>query len=327
MMNAKKSPLTHLWKYTIVLPVVLSMYFVNSLFGQSQPGQKSEDARRASQYSIFEGYYRLIDKMRFALRIEARDKGLVLKELWTDREINFEPVSDVEFRNAEMDFPLKFVKGNDGRISEVVAFERDRWIKVNDLDPSPVQEFRLTPDELKAFVGYYQFDKNADSYLEFKVKDNGLVATQMWDGKEFFILPISSLEFQTVNEKYPAKFTKDERGKVTQVLVFGQDIWKKVTRYSPRPEIKVSSEKLKALEGKYTPQGGGEGGFIQITADENQLVLKESWSGNQIKFIALSEVEFINRQRAFPLKFSKDNTGRVVSVLAFNKDVWIRSGK
>ncbi len=58
--------------------------------------------------------------------------------------------------------------------------------------------------------------------------------------------------------------------------------------------------------------------------DAYHLILKESWSGNEIKFLPSSELEFFNTQRAFPLKFTKDNTGKVVQVLAFNRDLWTR---
>jgi uncharacterized protein YjhX (UPF0386 family) len=326
MMNTKKSPLSHLFKYAIVLPVVFSMYFINSLFGRPlQVAGNDHAVLAASDYSVFDGYYKLQKNIRLVIRIQATEKGLVLKELWSEREINFSPVTDLEFRNVEMQFPLKFIKGNDGRVTEILAFEEDLWVKVNDLNPAPIQEFRLSPEELKAFAGYYQFERNADEYLEFSVKENGLVAKQLWDDKEFFILPKSPLEFYTVNEKHPAKFTKDQSGKVTQVLVFNKDVWKKVATYTPRKVVKLSPQKLKEFEGKYTFQfEPGQDSYIQITAREDHLILKEAWSGNEVEFQASSDLEFYNVQRSFPLKFTKDNTGKVVKVLAFNRDLWSR---
>jgi hypothetical protein len=119
---------------------------------------------------------------------------------------------------------------------------------------------------------------------------------------------------------------KDKNGRVTQLLVFNKDIWKKVNAYKPRVGITLSTEKLKAFEGKYTFEfQPGKPEFIQITAKADHLVLKEVWSGNEIKFTPYSEVEFLNDTKSFPLKFTKKGDGTVTHVLAFNRDLWTRA--
>jgi hypothetical protein len=205
----------------------------------------------------------------------------------------------------------------------VLAFNRDIWEKVEEHNAETLQEITLTPAELKVFEGYYQFEQNPNAYLQFRVKDKGLIAKQVWDGKEFFILPKSSLEFSSQAEKYPVKFTKDAKGAVTQALVFEKDVWKKVKNYSQKEPITLSPAKLKAFEGKYTLQfENGKDAFLQITAMTDHLILKEMWTGNEIKFLPVSELDFYNKDRAFPLKFTKDKTGSVTQVLAFNRDLW-----
>jgi len=189
----------------------------------------------------------------------------------------------------------------------------------------PAQEFRLTASELKAFEGYYQFQQNADAYLQLTSKENGLVAKQLWDGKEFFVVPKSSLEFYSQTEEFPAKFSKDANGKITQVLVFNRDTWKKVDNYAPKKFITLSAEKLKSFEGKYTFQfESGTDSYIHITAMPDHLILTEQWSGNKVKFQPLSELDFYSQERAFPLKFTKDSKGMVTTVLAFNRDLWTK---
>ena len=193
--------------------------------------------------------------------------------------------------------------------------------------PLHAQEWELTTEQLKAFEGYYQFTNDPQAYLQFKVKDKGLVATQVWDGKEYFILPKSPLEFVSVVEKYPAKFSKDENGTVTQVLVFNTDVWKKVKNYT-EPTNKVvtlSPQKLKAFQGKYVFEfQPGQEAYLQITAKEDHLMVKEMWTGNEMKFLPTAELEFYHQARKFPLKFTKDNKGVVTHVLAFNKDLWTK---
>lgn len=95
----------------------------------------------------------------------------------------------LEFLNKEEAFPLKFVKSTEGNVTQLIAFNRDVWNRLASYRPDIVQEFTLTPKELKAFEGFYQFQKDPEAYLEFTVKDKGLIAKQVWEGKEFFIVP------------------------------------------------------------------------------------------------------------------------------------------
>jgi hypothetical protein len=62
--------------------------------------------------------------------------------------------------------------------------------------------------------------------------------------------------------------------------------------------------------------------YLQITATSNGLTLKQLWDGREINFVAISDVEFLNKQASFPLKFTRDSAGNVTKVLAFNRDLW-----
>jgi len=192
-------------------------------------------------------------------------------------------------------------------------------------DKTSGQRFRLTADELKSFEGYYRFTKNLDDYIEMTAAGNGLLAKRLNEGREFFLTPKSSTEFVSEIEKISVKFNKDNTGKVTEVLVLGKDVWKKVAKYELRKIIGLSPQKLKVLEGKYTfAFQQGEREFLDIIAKEDHIVLIENWTGNQIKFSPLSELEFVNQERTFPLKFIKDDSGAVTKVLAFNRDLWTK---
>lgn len=187
------------------------------------------------------------------------------------------------------------------------------------------QEFRLTPEELKAFEGYYQFQQNPEAHLQITVHGDGLLAKQLWDYKEFFLLPKSALSFYSAQEQFPVEFTRDSNGKVDQALVFNRDTWKKVDQYTPRKAMKLSQAKLSEFEGRYTFQfEPGKDEYIDITAREDHLVLKENWSGNEIRFQPSGDLEFFNKDRAFPLKFTRDQAGTITQVLALNRDLWTR---
>jgi len=81
-----------------------------------------------------------------------------------------------------------------------------------------------------------------------------------------------------------------------------------------------SQEKLKSFKGFYQFQDNKDA-FFQITAKENNLILKQLWDGKEFAFEQTSALEFYCKAQSFPLKF-KDSAGTIVQVLAFNKDVW-----
>ena len=89
--------------------------------------------------------------------------------------------------------------------------------------------------------------------------------------------------------------------------------------------VKLSPQKLKAFEGRYVFQfQPGQNAYLQITAKEDHLMVKEMWTGNEMKFVPTSELDFYHKERTFPLKFTKDSKGVVTHVLAFNRDLWTK---
>jgi CubicO group peptidase (beta-lactamase class C family) len=87
--------------------------------------------------------------------------------------------------------------------------------------------------------------------------------------------------------------------------------------------IKLSEEKLKDLAGYYQAAFNSDL-YLQIVATEKQLMLRQLWDGKEIYFEAQSELEFLNKEISFPLKFSRNSRGEIAEVLAFNRDVWKR---
>jgi hypothetical protein len=84
--------------------------------------------------------------------------------------------------------------------------------------------------------------------------------------------------------------------------------------------VQSSPGKLKNFEGFYQFQEDKEA-FLQITAKENKLILKQLWDGKEFVFEQDSPLDFYCKAQSFPLKF-KDSAGAIIQVLAFNKDVW-----
>lgn len=84
-----------------------------------------------------------------------------------------------------------------------------------------------------------------------------------------------------------------------------------------------TSAHLKPFVGKYQFTNNNMI-FLQIMLQDGHLVLKQLWDKQEIPFRQTSDLEFYNDEHKFPLKFTKNSTGEITQVLAFNKDAWNR---
>ena len=84
----------------------------------------------ADQLKAYQGKYEFEERKGTFLTITATADGLVLKQLWDDKEISFINVADNEFINKEAMFPLKFTKDAAGNVIKVLAFNKDSWDRV-----------------------------------------------------------------------------------------------------------------------------------------------------------------------------------------------------
>ena len=224
--------MSNLCKYVFALTVCLATYSVmNPLNAQPLQGEVTEKkVHDTLELTAFEGYYQFQNDKNDFLQITAKGNNLILKQLWDGEEIVFVQKSELEFFNEEKSFPLKFSKDKDGAIIQVLAFDKDLWNKVKDYKPVIKKEIQLTPGQLKAVEGKYQFqfEKDKDVFLQITAGKDHLVLKQLWDGKEISFVSESELEFFCKNKPFPLKFIKDKNGNVIQMLAFDKDSWEKV---------------------------------------------------------------------------------------------------
>ena len=181
--------------------------------------------------------------------------------------------------------------------------------------------------QLSAFAGKYQFTVIKINYLQISVKDSGLLLKQLWDDQEIAFKRTGALAFYNDEHSFPLVFTKDSLGKITQVLAFDRDLWKKVPdNYQPELQkiIKLNPEQLKVFEGKYKLQGGDQNAFLTITAAADHLVLTQLWDQQQISLWPVSALEFLNDKQDFPANFVPDANGVVNQITIFGKDNWMK---
>lgn len=227
MILSKESRDKNVHKFIFVLPFLITACFaVNPV--QSEGLNKKVPAA-VQQLNGFEGYYHLDKDPNLYLQIMVINNKLLLKQLWDDREITFEQKSALYFYNDQLSFPLTFSKDANGEITQLLAFERDTWIKVKGYKPVEKKEITLSTEKMQAFAGKYRMaDDGQETFLQFTVNGNSLEVKELWSGKLFTIVPESELVFFGRKVYYPVQFSKDKDGNISQALIFNKDVWEKV---------------------------------------------------------------------------------------------------
>lgn len=184
---------------------------------------------------------------------------------------------------------------------------------------------RFAETPLTAFEGIYQNKVNTFFYFKITVSGAGLLAKQVDGDRQIILTRKSEFGFEMKDddgdENIPVTFSKNDAGEITGVVVGGRDQWVKVKEYVPVKEVTLTADQLKAFEGKYKFEEKDDA-YLQITATATGLTLKQLWDNREFNFVPISDVDFLNKQAAFPLKFTKDGTGKATKVLAFNRDLW-----
>jgi hypothetical protein len=178
---------------------------------------------------------------------------------------------------------------------------------------------------MKAFEGIYQLKSNQYAYVQITVVNKTLLAKIIDGNKQLVLTRKGDLNFESTDddgdETTPITFVKSDAGEITGAAIADKDRLVKVKSYVPIKALQLTADQLKAYQGKYEFEER-KGTFLTITATADGLVLKQLWDNQEINFIGVADNEFLNKQAMFPLKFTKDASGNVIKVLAFNRDSW-----
>jgi len=198
---------------------------------------------------------------------------------------------------------------------------------------SAAATIKLSPEQLKAFEGYFQSPQNKELVVQFSALENGLFAKLLWNSGEMHLVPESAMGFVSKEggDEGPVHlvFHKDSTGVVSQVNVANNGVWNRIKNYKQvvKKEMAHTPAQLVRFQGLYQLQGDNSR-FLQFSVKDNDLVLKQLWDGNEINFLPESELSFFSRQaQQYSLDFSKDKDGIITQVLAFKRDVWIKQNK
>jgi hypothetical protein len=178
----------------------------------------------------FEGYYQMMHdgKMNY-IQIESIPDGLTLRQGWDGKEIKFSPKSATEFLGDNGCFSLEFTKDGNGNVTQVLAFHRDLWKKMQDPSAAVIKkEVKLEPAQLKGLEGEYQME--GGNKISIKAESGGLVLKQLWDNEVIHLVPASPTEFFSKENGMPLVFKTDKNGVATEFIAFEKDHWTKIQK-------------------------------------------------------------------------------------------------
>lgn len=198
-------------------------------------------------------------------------------------------------------------------------------LNIKPANAAVISQTRPAETPLTAFEGIYQNKINTFSYFKITVAGTTLLAKQMDGDRQIVLTRKSEFGFEMKDddgdETIPVTFSKNDAGEITGLVVADRDQWIKVKEYVPVKEVTLTAQQLKAFEGKYKFEEKDDA-YLQISATATGLRLKQLWDNREIDFVPIGDIDFLNKQAAFPLKFTKDSSGNVTKVLAFNRDLW-----
>jgi hypothetical protein len=182
--------------------------------------------------------------------------------------------------------------------------------------------------------GYFQSPSNKEMVVRFTARDSMLVAKAFWNNVEIHLLPDTGLSFvsKEAEDGNPIRirFLRDASGAVNQINVANNDVWTRVTNYTPqtKTEMAHTPDQLRKFIGLYQLKEDTTN-YVRIGVDSNTLTIHQQWDGEVVdNFAPESALSFFKKERPnFTLSFSTDQQGQVTQFVAFGRDTWIRTGQ
>ncbi len=308
--------------------ILITSCFLGCLHGRisaqdlTSPAIPSPVKLSPAQLKAVEGVFQNPRNGDMYLSITATGDAIITKMLWNNNQARLTPESELVFFNKDANEgnPLRatFKKDSAGVITELSLGNRDIWKRVYNYKPVIKVEMAHTPEQLKPFEGIFQVQNGQPRFIQVTVKNNKLALKQHWDGGEMLLIPESELTFYNPDQLlFSLAFTKDKEGNIAQVLVSKRDTWNKISPVHP------TTEQLKPFEGKYQFKDDGDN-YLQLTARNNQLVVKQLWDGKEISLDAVTETYFYNQEQSYSLLFLKDKDGAYSQIKVLGIDVFTK---
>lgn len=177
--------------------------------------------------------------------------------------------------------------------------------------PSMKDVVKLPEDQLKQWVGAYEFEDGAIRHI--LLKDGKLNSMKESETNTAFeIFPLSENRFMFENDGLEYKFSKSADGKRQAIFITNEEnLGKEIDKPLPeaRKEITLSNDVLKQYIGKYELAPNFN---VIITVDESQIFAQATGQG-QFEIYAEDETNFFAKVAGIKIKFNKNDSGQVES--------------
>ena len=188
-----------------------------------KPVEKKVMEHTAEQLKPFEGLYQLDREEGRYLQLFVKGNDLILKQHWDGKELPFVPESALGFYCRDMPtFTLSFTRDQQGSVTQVVAFGRDRWVKTS----APV----AGSGQMKRYEGKFQSADDPDNEIRLVATDQGLTVVQLWDKKEIPVRALAEGYFNNADLSFAVQIVRDNTGKVKQVVLLGMQVFRPVAK-------------------------------------------------------------------------------------------------
>lgn len=167
-------------RFKPLLAIILGLFFNYTAVPAQAQKQPAPDLQ------AFAGTYHLLGKQHLALVIIAPGNRLLLKEPWSNREINFNQKAELQFvAAANPNFTLDFARDKSGAIDQVTAFKKDGWVKAQPAAHLSPAEAAARARAYKSIFSQFAEAVNANttekirSFITANVAESVLAATPM----------------------------------------------------------------------------------------------------------------------------------------------------
>ncbi len=177
--------------------------------------------------------------------------------------------------------------------------------------PSMKDVIQLNEDQLKKWVGAYQFEDGTIRHIFFK--DGALKSMrESITNTVFDIFPLSENRFMFADGNIEYKFSKSDDGKKQAIFITdSENIGKHIDKAMPeaRKEITLSNDILSQYVGKYQLAPNFN---VVITVKGNEIYAQATGQG-QFQLFAENETTFFAKVAALKVVFNKNASGKVES--------------
>lgn len=176
--------------------------------------------------------------------------------------------------------------------------------------PNEKNAITLSEEELKKWVGAYQFE---DGAIRFITLEDAQLISQRQDSEKFKLYPMSTTHFIFEGGSISYEFTKKENLREARFTNSGNvSVGKEVEKSPPaeKMSITLAPEVLTHYIGKYELQPSF---IIEVTTKDNQI-FAQATGQPQFELFAEDEDSFFLKVVVASVYFNKDENGNVISL-------------